>query len=93
MTNTTEVHCTVCKRPGARWVMRVDGGQRLPVHKPCGERIKASAPKGRICKVYPSQELKQEWDVRDFWADKFKSAVQKHTPAKAESPPGQPKTG
>lgn len=89
-----EVHCAVCKRPGARWGMRVDGGPRHTVHKPCGKRVAAVAPEGRKVKIFPTDELRREWDARDFWADKFKEAQEKRDAANgaksSSPPPGQP---
>lgn len=88
MTNTApETHCAVCKKPGARWLMRVDGGQAMPVHKPCGKRVQAVAPQGQACKVFPSKELRQEWDVQAFWTGKFKEA-QAQADAKKPQPAG-----
>lgn len=75
------IHCTVCRRSGARHVMRV-GHERFMVHKPCGARTREQAPEGVTVKVYPSEELKREWDAQAFWKDKFQKATEtKTTPA------------
>jgi len=76
----TDTNCTVCRRNGARWVMRVDHDTH-PVHKPCGERAAAQAPEGTTVKVCPSQALRKQWeqercerDAQNFWKDKFQEA-------------------
>jgi hypothetical protein len=66
-------NCTVCRRDGARWLMRVDEKRHI-VHKQCADRAREQAPKGVVVKIYPSEELRREWDARAFWKDKFQKA-------------------
>jgi hypothetical protein len=76
--------CTFCGNTGSRgaqWTLTVDGDV-LRVHKPCGEKLAASAPEGTSVKLAPSKELRDEWrakrderEVREFWAKKAPNLV------------------
>ena len=65
--------CVLCHKPGAKWIIN-DGSSRQVVHKHCGKTLAKSAPKGSSVKVYPSKELRLEWQAKRFWAEKFSKA-------------------
>lgn len=90
---TSAPHCSVCKKGEAKWVMRIDGGPRQAVHKPCGKHIAEMAPDGVKVKIFPSEELRREWDARNFWAEKFREAEKKRDSVKPAPATGQPPSG
>lgn len=61
---------------GARWLVKTKEGKTIRVHKPCGEKLVAAAPKEKEARLVPSPELKAQWtaerterQARDFWAN------------------------
>ena len=65
--------CASCGKPGARWIVRTNSS-RDTVHKHCGQILAKSAPAGSSAKVFPSKELRMEWQAKRFWAEKFRKA-------------------
>ncbi len=84
MTNTEKHVCSFCRNTGtngAEWLIKEPGSEDRKVHKPCGEKALAGAPKGTQAKLMPSLELKAKWHAerderatRSFWAEKFAQA-------------------
>lgn len=66
MENNNNSLCAVCHRPGCRWLVRVNG-EKLPVHRGCGQTLVRMAPEGQSVKVIPSEELRREWQAQAFW--------------------------
>lgn len=80
MENQKQHVCSFCrnpKSPSAEWLLSVSGTERR-VHKPCGEKALALAPKGVQAKVIPSRELVAKWKAekaaKAFWGKKFSQA-------------------
>lgn len=65
--------CALCGKPGARWIVKAISFRKV-VHKACGQTIAKSAPAGSSVKVFPSKELRMEWQAKRFWAEKFSKA-------------------
>jgi DNA-binding IclR family transcriptional regulator len=76
MEQKTGAQCSVCHRPGAKWIARL-GNERLAVHSSCGKTLVAMAPKGQAVKVIPSEDLRTEWQAKAFWTAKFAAAAKK----------------
>ena len=81
--------CSLCRRPGARWVARLHYGdgrkETVAVHRPCGKALAEMAPKEVRVDIIPSDELRQEWrerQARAFWSQKLQEA-QSRAAAKA----------
>ncbi len=72
--------CHAAGSRGAKWEIKVTG-EVILVHKPCGEKLVAQAPKGSGVKLVPGRELREEWraeretrQARTFWTEKFQKA-------------------
>ena len=65
--------CALCDQPGAKWIAKADTFRKV-VHKNCGRTIAKSAPAGSSVKIFPSKELRMEWQAKRFWAEKFSKA-------------------
>ena len=65
--------CTFFQRTGgngAQYLLMIPGQEPQRVHKPCGDKAVAFAPKGTIAKVVMSDELAEERDrarAAQFW--------------------------
>jgi hypothetical protein len=69
--------CHLCGRVGhngAQWILET-GNRQYKVHKPCGQQLVDTVPKGTVAKLIPSPELRHEWtekkrcnDARQFWS-------------------------
>ena len=71
-----KIRCSFCRNVGhngAQWILRI-GNDRLRVHRPCGQRLIAQAPKGIEVKLFPSKELAEQRRVEAFWREKFHGA-------------------
>ena|SRR3989344_2361215 len=77
------IACAFCGNTGhrgAQWILKTPV-REARVHKPCGDKLVAAAPKGVEVKLTPSPELKAQWrkerderSTRAFWAEKFQKA-------------------
>ena len=89
--------CELCGNVGnngAQWLVKANS-RVARVHKPCGEKLVATAPAGENARLIPSPELKREWsekraerEAKEFWEAAFaKSALKKQSaPDQAPSP-------
>jgi len=80
MENPKCAFCHVTGSRGAKWELKI-ANETILVHKPCGEKLVAQAPKGSSVKLVPSKELRIEWraerenrQARTFWTEKFQKA-------------------
>lgn len=77
---TTREKCGLCGKVGAngaKWLIETSDGKIAYVHKPCGEKLVATAPPEAKARLLPSRELKAEWaakrverQAKDFWAER-----------------------
>jgi len=66
--------CTFCRHTGTRgaeWVLYI-GTEPHFVHKPCGEKLKATAPQGAQVRLMPGKELAQKFRADSFWKQNFR---------------------
>jgi hypothetical protein len=81
--------CVFCRntgKTGAAWILTVKGHDSQPVHKPCGQKLLDTLPKGIEARLGPSPELRRQWQaerqqredadrVKSFWAGKLAGVV------------------
>lgn len=65
--------CALCGQPGAKWIAKADSFRKV-VHKACGRTLAKSAPAKSSVRVFPSKELRLEWQARRFWNESFQKA-------------------
>jgi hypothetical protein len=65
--------CALCGQPGAKWIVKTNSFRKV-VHKACGRTLAKSAPADGSMKVvvFPSKELKLEWQAKRFWTERFR---------------------
>lgn len=66
-----EKYCGFCHRSGAEWQVRLVSGEKIPVHKNCGEALVSLEA---ATKVVPSTALRERWKARNFWGQKLQEA-------------------
>jgi hypothetical protein len=79
---TQNVHvCPICTRPGANWLLTIEGKSGQRVHRPCGKNALKAAPEGVKAELNPTEEQKRLWreqrdtrQVQNFWNDAFAKA-------------------
>ena len=75
--------CVFCRntgKHGAQWILYI-GTEPHPVHRPCGEELKKSAPEGAQVRLMPCKELAQRQRAQSFWSKNFNGKA----PAREES--------
>ena len=76
--------CGMLGRHGAQWILIV-GNTQHKVHKPCGDQLAKTAPEGVKTNLFPSPELRRQWqterNARKFWNQKFQKAEEQKVQA------------
>ncbi len=66
--------CAFCRNTGTRgaqWILYI-GTNSHRVHKPCGEKLKETAPKEARVSLIPGKELAQQFRAANFWKNNFR---------------------